>query len=122
MITKKHLTSKNFMLFAAQNYINHRVLDVDEFYNDLMKFKYLKKLLTKYNKTNKLKERLILNHIIGIFNVFQIEAAVAMCFLKLDEDSYSALKTFLLYLNYIRPEDFINIETDILVEQRLKEI
>ena len=119
---KKELNNKNFMLFAANNYINHRVLDIDEFYSDLMKFKYLKKLFTKYQTNGDLKERLILNHIISIFNVFNIEAAVQMCFFKLDKGSHSSLKTFLLYLNYIKPEDFINIKSDLYITKKLKDI
>ena len=124
MTTKREdiLTTKNFILFAAQNYNNHRVLDVNEFYDDLLKFKYLKKLFTKYNKTGIIKERLILNHIISIFNVFNIEAAVAMCIFKLDESSYSALKAFLLYLKYIKENDLINIQPDPYVNEKLKEI
>lgn len=122
IIQKNEITNKNFMLYAAQNYINHRALDIEEFYEDLNRFKYLKKLFTKYKNSGELKERLILNHIILIFNVFKIDAAVKMCFFKTDEESYPALKTFLLYLNYIKEEEFINISCDLYVVKQLKNI
>ena len=122
MTKDKKLTLNNFSLFAAVNYNNHRVLDVDEFYEDLNKFKYVKKLFTKYKKTNELKERLILNHIISIYNVFSIKAATEMCFFKMEKESHPALKTFLLYLNYIKETDFINIPCDLYVVKKLKEI
>jgi len=117
----KKLNLNNFSLYAAQHYTNPRVLNVDEFYEDLNKFKYVKKLFTKY-KTGDLKERLILNHIISIYNVFNIEAATKMCFFKMDEESYPALKTFLLYLNYIQEHEFINIQCDLYVVKKLNKI
>ena len=86
------------------------------------KFKYVKKLFTKYKTSGDLKERLILNHIISIYNVFNIEAATKMCFFKMDEESYPALKTFLLYLNYIQEHEFINIQCDLYVVKKLNKI
>ena len=118
----KKLNLTNFSLYAAQQYINPRVLNVDEFYEDLNKFKYVKKLFTKYKNSGELKERLILNHIISIYNVFNIEAATKMCFFKIDEESHAALKTFLLYLNYIQEHEFINISCDLYVTKKLNQI
>ena len=121
-MTKKKINLNNFSLYAAQHYKNPRILDVDEFYEDLNKFKYVKKLFTKYKSSGDLRERLILNHIISIYNVFDIDAATKMCFLKMDECSHPALNTFLLYLNYIKECDFINIPCDLYVVKKLKEI
>ena len=73
MISNSHLNASNFNLYAAQNYTNPRVLDVDEFYEDLYRFKYLKKLFTKYENGKEMQERLILNHLILIYNVFRID-------------------------------------------------
>ena len=120
--TDDELTLTNFTLFAAQNYSNPRALNVDEFYEDLARFKYLKKLFTKYSTHKELKERLILNHLISIFNVFEIKAAVKISFFKLDEKHHSALKTFLLFLNYIREDEFINISCDLYVAKKLNKI
>ena len=66
------LTNKNFKLFAAQQYSNPECTDVEEFKNDLSRFKYLKRLLTRYEEHGELQERLILNHIIVLYNVFGI--------------------------------------------------
>ena len=64
------LDELSFVLYAAKHYINPGCLDTDEFFNDLKRFKYLKRLFNKYHETGELKERLILNHIIVIYNVF----------------------------------------------------
>lgn len=121
-ITEQNLNNDNFMLYAAQNYNNPRILDVNEFYEDFNKFKYLKKLLTKYTDKKELHERLISNHIISIYNVFNFEAATNMCFFRLRKESWPALKTFLLFHNYIKPDQFINIPSDLYVAKKLKEI
>jgi len=122
MISNSHLNASNFNLYAAQNYTNPRVLDVDEFYEDLYRFKYLKKLFTKYENGKEMQERLILNHLILIYNVFRIDAATDMCFFKINEKSWPALKTFILFLSYIKEEDFINIPSDDLVNEKLKNL
>jgi hypothetical protein len=122
MISNSNLNASNFNLYAAQNYTNPRVLDVDEFYEDLYRFKYLKKLFTKYENGNGLHERLILNHLILIYNVFGMEAATNMCFFKINEKSWPALKTFILFLSYIKEEDFINIPSDLYVAKKLQNL
>jgi hypothetical protein len=123
-ILPHELNDENFALFAAQHYRNPRVLDVKEFYNDLARFKYVKKLFTKYLQGGELKHRLILNHIISIFNVFNTTGAVSMCFYKLPESSWPSLKTFLLFMDYVDDTDsFINtIGCDLYVAKNLKDI
>lgn len=116
------LNEKNLILFAAQNYINKRILDLDEFYDDYAKFKYLKRLFTRYSINKVLQERLILNHLIKIYNVFKPEAATKICQFKIEEEQWPALKTFLLYLNYIEDHQFINISSDLYVAKKLQEI
>lgn len=116
------LTDHNFEFYAARNYNNPRCIDIQEFRDDLLRFKYLKKLLKRYKEKQDLQHRLILNHIIIIHNVFFMEAATRMCFFKIPEEYWPALKTFLLYLNYIYDDDFINIPSDIYVALKLKEI
>ena len=66
----QQLDDSNFMLYAAANYDNPQCYDTDEFYDDLKRFKYLKRLLNRYKETGELKERLILNHLTVIYNVF----------------------------------------------------
>lgn len=99
----------NFLLFAAKHYDNPQCYDTEEFYDDLKRFKYLKRLFGKYHDTGELRERLIINHLIVLYNVFG-EHTTRMLFLKLDP-FYSYLKPFLVLLNYM-PDKIVNIGTD----------
>jgi hypothetical protein len=100
------LTEDTFLLYAAKHYDNPNCHDVVEFYDDLKRFKYLKKLFHRYMVNAELKERLILNHIIVLNNIFGTPAASNMLILKLHE--YAAqLKPFLLLLNIL--PDVINV-------------
>jgi hypothetical protein len=96
------LTEENFLLFAAKFYDNPQCFDTEEFFEDMNRFKYLKKLLNKYRQTGELKTTLILNHIIVINNLFGPEATVRMLFLKCS-DFLDCIKPFLIFLN-IFPE------------------
>ncbi len=78
------LTEDNFLLYAAKNYDNPQCSSTEEFYDDLKKFKYIKRLFNKYAETGELKERLILNHIVVLANVFGPEAAVNLLFLRFE--------------------------------------
>jgi hypothetical protein len=89
----------NFLLFAAKNYDNPSCFDTLEFYEDLNRFKYIKRLFSRYEETKDLKERLILNHIIVLYNVFGVPATTKMLFFKL-EKYHSYLIPFLIFLNY----------------------
>lgn len=116
------LTDKNFLLYAATNYDNPRCLDVKEFHEDINRFKYVKKLLKKYHEKGILQERLILNHIIIIHNVFNIASATHMCFFKINETYWPSLKTFLLYLNYIPEGEYLNIPIDLRIARTLQKL
>jgi hypothetical protein len=98
------LTSDTFLLYAAQHYNNPSCTSLKEFDSDLKRFKYIKRLLKRYKKTGVLSERLLLNHLILLHNVFS-DALVPMLFLKFEEDFWSQLKTFLVFLNYL-PDNF----------------
>lgn len=116
------LSNKNFELYAAKHYKNPSCLTIDDFYEDLARFKYIVRLLRKYRDTGVLQERLILNHIISIYNVFEIHAANRMMFYRIDTDLWSAVKTFLTYLNYLPLNQYQNINIDLVIAKRLKEI
>ena len=92
------LDDSNFILYAAANYDNPQCYDTDEFYDDLKRFKYLKRLFNRYKETGELKERLILNHLIVIYNVFGPTPATRLLFFKLD-GYYDLLKPFLVLMN-----------------------
>lgn len=117
------LTEANALIYAAKHYDNPHFFDTIEFYEDLSRFKYLKKLFSRYEDTGEINERLVLNHLIVIYNVFGVEAATKLLFLKMDNYG-SYLKPFLLLLNFL-PEVIlgvggINITTsDIIMDQNI---
>ena len=110
------LTHKNFKLYAAKMYNNPECLDVNEFKQDLNRFKYLKRLLKRYELTGDLQERLILNHIIVLTNVFGNEAAATLLLFKIEREYWSVLKTFLQYLNVVKEDELpaVNINKTLL--------
>ena len=125
------LDNSNSLLYAAKHYDNPSCMDVVEFYDDLKRFKYIKRLLNKYRDSGTLKIRLVLNHIILIYNLFGQEAATRLLFLKLS-GYYSELLPFLVYLNRLPevvpqvglpPEDIItnHIKPDIRLYELIKE-
>jgi len=95
------LNDSNFLLYAASNYTNPSIYDTDEFYEDLNRFKYIKKLFYRYYEKNELRERLLLNHLITLYNIFDHRACTRMLFHRIDEKHWPALKTFLIFLNYM---------------------
>ena len=116
------LTDDNFELYAAKHYNNPRCIDIKEFYDDVARFKYLKRLIGRYKEKGEIQERLILNHLITIHNVFIIEAATTMCFYRIEEDMWPTLKTFLLYLNYIPEDRYNDIPVDLIIVRKLQKI
>jgi hypothetical protein len=94
------LNDDNFIMYAIKAYEKPNCV-MSEFDEDIKRIKYVKRLIKKYVVTGDLKERLILNHIIILSNMFGIEATVRMLFFKLDKTQYPILKTFLLFLNHM---------------------
>jgi hypothetical protein len=103
------LTEKNVVMYAMKHYDNVQCIDIDEFYDDLKRINYIKRLFVRYKNENELKERLILNHLIILFNVFPVNVATNLLFFKIDGEHWSQLKTFLVYLNYM-PEKLTFLE------------
>lgn len=116
------VTEKNLVVYAAQNYYNPKCIDSEEFFEDLKRFKYVKRLLNRYRESGILSERLILNHMIVIFNVFGFEAGINILELKIDKDHWPTLKPFLIKLKAIKNNQFIGIEMDSDVVEALRKI
>lgn len=122
------LTENTFLLYAAKHYDNPHCHDETEFEEDLKRFQYLRKLLHRYKQTGEIKERLVLNHLIVLYNVFGL-SATDMLFMKL-EGFHESLKPFITYLNYlpiyVKYEGKIinaeQIKSDIYIELILKGI
>ena len=125
------LNDDNFAIYAAKHYDRPHIIQ-SEFEDDLKRIKYVKRLLRKYRQTGDCKERLILNHIIILSNVFGVDATVNMLFFKTDTEDYPVLKTFLLFLQFM-PDNLSvsfdkyyviqkDITVDIHIAKRLREI
>lgn len=118
------LTDKNYIMYAIKNYANPQCVDIDEFYEDLKRINYVRRLFVKYKNGNALKERLILNHLIVLYNVFPIQEITNLLFFKIEREYWSALKTFLVYLN-LMPEclyflgDYVVLTTDISLDDTI---
>ena len=118
------LTDANFLMFAMKEYSNQQCTNIDEFYDDLKKIKYIKRLINRFLESGNLKEILILNHLIVFYNVFDNKAATRLLFFKIEEKYWSVLKTFLIYLSMmpetvkgIRGKDIIS--SDIQLNQEV---
>jgi hypothetical protein len=101
------LAEDNFLLYAAKHYDNPQCYDTIEFYDDLKRFKYIRRLFNIYKESGELRDRLILNHLIILYNVFGVEPTTRMLFFKLLEFK-EQLKPFLELLNYM-PDKVISI-------------
>jgi len=101
------LDESNILLYAAKHYSSTQCCDTIEFYEDLNRFKYIKRLFNKYTETGELKERLILNHLTILYNVFGVEATTRMLFVKL-QGQHHLLKPFLVLLGTL-PKTVENI-------------
>ena len=116
------IDQKNFLLFAAKHYYKPNVIDAEEFYNDLKRFMYLKRLLKRYHNTGEISERLLLNHLIVVFNVFDIEPCLKMLEFQIEAKYWTHLKPFLVFLRHIRNDQYTNIEMDKVIVEKLRKI
>jgi len=97
---REKLDETNFLLYAAKHYDNPHCYDTLEFYDDLNRFKYIKRLFNRYEETGELKERLIVNHLTVLYNIFGADPATRMLFLKL-KGHYHMIKPFLVLMGYM---------------------
>jgi hypothetical protein len=120
------LNDDNYVMFAMQNYDNPTGATIEEFYEDLNTLKYVKRLLVKYDRTGVLRERLLLNHIIILGNLFTPSVASRLLFFYIDSEHHSYLKSFLTFLNYLPPSipevnvNYVNLDS--VIYGKLKEM
>lgn len=120
------LTEKNFLLMAAKWYDNAQCTDINEFYDDIKRFNYLKRLFNRYKETGDIKERLILNHLVVLFNVFGPKT-LEMLFLKL-KGYYPYLKPFLILMQRIDNDQKVLIDkkeiniSEIIMDKKIVEL
>jgi len=113
------LTNENILLYAVKAYDRPNCI-MSEFKDDMKRFNYLKRLFRRYRKEGELREQLVINHLIVLYNVFGPEVAARLLFFKVAKEDYSTLKTYLLFLNLmpervrgIKGQDIISSEISI---------
>lgn len=123
---KQKLTNDNFFLYATKMYNNPSCTGVNEFYEDLSRIKYIKRLLLRFKKGGELKERLVLNHIIILQNIFGVEGSVRILIFKLNPELHPLLKSFFDYLKYLPvycPEiELDQVQQDHRIDKILREL
>ena len=107
------LDETNFLLYAAKHYDNPQCHSTEEFLEDVKRIKYIKKLITRYIESGELKERLILNHLTILCNVFGPEVLSKILYLKM-KPQFQYVKPFLILMNVL-PEQLHNIKDESLV-------
>ena len=124
---KGNLDDNNFFLYAAHHYLNPCV-DELEFQEDLARIKNLRRLFSRYERKGELKERLILNHLMILYNVFEHKALTRMLAFRL-YDYLPMLKPFLMLLNYwperidsIGPMSETIRSNDVMMDMRVVEV
>jgi len=110
------LNESNYIMFAIKHYENPQAVTQEDFYDDMKRFKWIKRLLNKYKNTGELNVHLLLNHFIILYNVFG-EATTPLLFYKIDRELWSILKTFIVYLERL-PEYPVSRLHDISVDEK----
>jgi acetoacetate decarboxylase len=120
------LTSENILIYAMKAYDRPDCI-MSEFKEDMKRFNYLKRLFRKYRKLGEIKDRLVINHLVVLYNVFGVEVATRLLFYKVSEEDHITLKTYLLFLNYmpsvipkINGKDILS--SDIAVDMNIAEV
>ena len=125
-----NLTSENILMYAMKIYDRPDCI-MSEFKEDMKRFNYLKRLFRRYRKIGEIKERLVLNHLVVLYNVFGAEALTRMLFFKMSKDDQPVVKTYLLFLSCmpevvkgIKGQDIISsdIPVDLKIAEVLREI
>ena len=118
-----NLDDDNIDMYMMRMYENSQCHDMDEYYDDVKRIKYIKRLFNRYLADDGLKERLILNHIIVLYNVFDTDAATRILFTKMESKFYPLIKTFLLFLSFmpdrvlgIRGKDIISVDIPVVLD------
>ena len=121
-----NLSADNIMMYAIKAYDRPDCI-MSEFKDDMKRFNYLKRLFRRYRKLNELREQLVLNHLVVLYNVFGPEVTSRMLFFKMSKDDYSSLKTYLLFLSCmpdvvkgIKGHDILS--SDIPIDTRIADV
>jgi hypothetical protein len=116
------LTNDNITMFAIKHYDNPQCEGELEFHDDMKRFKYIKRLLRKYKDSGELKERLILNHMTVIYNVFGTDAGSTLLLFKIEPEFWGILKTFMIFLNMLPIGELEEVTEDEEIKKVLEKL
>ena len=116
------ITNDNVIMFAIKHYDNPQCEGESEFHDDMKRFKYIKRLLRKYREHGELKERLILNHMIVVFNVFGAEAGSTLMLFKIEPEFWPVIKTFMNFLGMLPEDELLLVDEDETVKEVLERL
>jgi hypothetical protein len=109
---KVDLTEDNFEYFAIRHYDDPNCQGLQEFREDMQRFKYLNRLLNKYEECGEMRTNLVLNHIVVLYNIFN-EAATNMLFYRVAEKHWPILVPFLIYINRLPSDIYLSSKRSI---------
>ena len=118
----EELDNDNFLIFAAKHYYSPRCIDAEEFYEDLSRFKYVKRLVNRHQRGGDLGEKLLLNHLTIILNVFGHQSGLKMLEYKIGLENFDVIKPFLIFMNAIKLTQYTDILMDQVVVDKLRKI
>jgi hypothetical protein len=118
----ENITNENVMMFALKNYDNPQCEGEKEFHDDMKRFKYIKRLLRKYTEHGVLKERLLLNHIIVLNNVFGADACSTLLFFKIEPEYWPHLKSFMNFLGILPEKELPDVMEDMYISGVLRKL
>jgi hypothetical protein len=116
------LSKDNFELYASQHYSAGKWSTTEEFKGDFARFNYVNRLINRYYRDDDLKERLILNHLVILGNMFGPSETAKMAMFNIKEEQKPVLKTFLIYLNYLPEDKNIGTPLDSNIIEKLRNI
>lgn len=116
------LTEETFLLFAARHYYNPKCIDADEFFEDIKRFKYIKRLINRYFESGNLSVNLLLNHIVVVFNVFDIGPGLKLLEYKFDKKYWTVIKPIIVFLKVVPNDKYTDIAMDKTVINELRKI
>jgi hypothetical protein len=106
------LSKDNFELYASQKYLAGKWSTTEEFKSDFARFNYINRLINRYCRDDELKERLLLNHLVILNNVFGPTETAKMSMFNCNHKQRDVLKTFLIFLNYLPESDYVGVPLD----------
>lgn len=109
----------DWLTFAMKHYENPQLSSIEDFEIDIKRFSYVQSLLYRYKNKQELCDRLIINHIVILVNMFGPSATVVLFYAKADKKYWPALSSFFKLLNMIEKEE---AESDQYVDSVLENI